>query len=97
MSFKIITNNLPRFISFRHQVPEKVLADQFSHLDDDNIDGFFCYKGDWFHISDFMPTIEGRELQDWDGYTSDTYFSGTVIKWVDDDDGESLIVGRYLS
>lgn len=86
----ITTNNHARHLRFRYEVPPKVLAEQFEHITDET-DGFFCYRGVWYHLSDFMVSpIEG-----WDGYTSDSFFSGVLVKLTDD--YESVICATYIS
>jgi hypothetical protein len=90
------TNNQWRDFVYRADVPAKVLAGQFSHLDiDDSLDGFFQYRGYWYHLSDFLRLEVGLavELPAWDGYYSDSYFSGVVVKI--SRDGERYRVGTY--
>lgn len=98
MPVTIKTNNVPRNFVYRHDVPEKVLASQFDHLsEDDAPDGFVKYRGYWYHTSDFMR-IEGattEEFNGWHGYSSDSYFSGVLIRI--SDDGESCVLGTYFS
>ena len=95
MPVTIKTNQQWRDLSYWSDVPAKVLADQFSHLsEDDNYDGFFRYLRYWYHTSDFM-WIEGNEdLKGWHGYSSDSYFSGVVIKL--SSDGERVMAGTYF-
>jgi hypothetical protein len=38
---------------------------------------------------------ESPTRQGWDGYRSDSYFSGIVVRYVDD--GERVIAGLYLA
>lgn len=90
----IRTNNVHRPFAYRHEVPLKVLRDQFLHLEDE-IDGFIKYRGYWYHSSDFMSLQHNSDLSNWDGYISDTYFSGIVIRITNG--GNSCIMGRYYS
>jgi hypothetical protein len=39
----------------------------------------------------------GGPFQGWDGYSSDSYFSGIVIKYPPDNDYDFIIVGWYCS
>jgi hypothetical protein len=81
---------------YRFDVPAKVLADQFSHLsEDESFDGFFCYRGNWYHTSDFMSVTAIEALKGWQGYTNDSYFSGVVVKF--SDDFEQVKTGTYFS
>jgi len=92
------TNHQYRWLTMGADVPTAIMADQFAHLDDDeNLDGFFCYRGYWYHLSDFMR-LEGAlgdDLAGWHGYHSDSVFSGVVIKL--DRDGEKVACGTYFS
>lgn len=91
----IKTNRQWRDFVYRHDVPAKILADQFDHLsEDDSLDGFFCYRGHWYHTSDFMH-VDAKTFPGWDGYHGDSYFSGVLIKI--DSDGERYRVGTYFS
>jgi len=95
----IRTNHHWRPFRYRYEVPEVVLADQFDHLDEDEgYDGFLCYRGWWYHLSDFMVwTSVGvpEEMTRWDGYASDSFFSGVLIKV--SEDGEEYQVATYYS
>jgi hypothetical protein len=102
MAVTIKANHQWRHFAYRADVPEDVLKDQFYHLDpDDALDGFFCYRGHWYHLSDFMrlsgPTSPGfsEDLPGWHGYHSDSMFSGVVIKV--SADGERYQAGTYFS
>ena len=50
-------------------------------------------KGYWYHTSDFMRIPHGSDFKGWDGYASDSYFSGVLIKL--SRDGEEYMVGTY--
>ena len=92
----IKTNNQWRDFVYRDDVPAAVLADQFSHLsEDDGSDGFFCYRGHWYHTTDFMNCSGNKDLVAWDGYASDSYFSGVLIKI--SRDGDAVQVATYFS
>jgi hypothetical protein len=89
----IVTNNQPRNILHRDEVPKKVLEKEFSHLSEET-DGFFKYKRVYYHCSDFFYVGQKTELVGWDGYFPDSYFTGIVIKKSKDDE---IIVGTYLN
>jgi hypothetical protein len=97
----ITTNRRWRNLTYRSDVPAKVLADQFAHLgEDDGFDGFFQYRGYWYHTSDFswiQPSARPEEtpLAGWDGYHGDSFYSGVVIRL--SKDGEQYMVGTYLA
>ena len=96
MTVTINTNHQWRDLTYRSDVPAKVLADQFDYQNpDDVVDGFFCYRGHWYHLDEFMKVSGNADLKDWDGYSSDSYFSGVVIKL--SNDGEQIKIGTYFS
>ncbi len=57
---------------------------------------FFQYRGVWYSVSDFIRVVAAphEHLYGWDGYSSDSYFSGVVIKYCYDG---TVIVGTYFS
>ncbi|MEM4408590.1 MAG: hypothetical protein QXI19_07595 [Candidatus Caldarchaeum sp.] len=54
-------------------------------------DEFFVYKGKEYYLSEFERT----SIPGWDAQHPWTYFSGVVIRFVDE--GESVVVGRYFA
>ena len=96
MSVTIKTNRNWRDLVYRCDVPAAILASQFDYLSEDGApDGFFRYRGHWYHVSDFVRVERNADLAGWDGYSSDSYFSGVVIKL--SSDGERYRVGAYFS
>lgn len=96
MPVTIKTNRNWRDLVYRSDVPAAVLSSQFDYLsEDDASDGFFQYRGHWYHTSDFMRIEHNADLVGWDGYSSDSYFSGVVVKF--SSDGERYRVGTYFS
>lgn len=87
----IITNNQPRDILYGFNLPEKY-REEFDYLTDEEYadQAFFIYKRQAYSLSEFMRT-DGFKA--WDGYSSDSFFSGVLIRIVNDDN--SVIVGRY--
>ncbi len=82
---------------YRYDVPNKVLNDQFSHLsEDDANDGFICYHGHYYHLYDFMR-YDGKDpvMGAYDGYASDGYFSGVLLKV--SRDGEQYQIASFIS
>ena len=51
----------------------------------EQIDGFFKYRGYWYHLDQFMR-IPGQMFngEDWNGYHADSFFSGILIRMSDD-------------
>lgn len=99
MSLQIITDNKWKFFKYGYEVPESVLNGQFEHLreNDSDCDSFILYKKRWYHVSDFMRIPEGFDepMQKYDGYMSDSFFSGVLIKL--SDDSESYQIATYIS
>lgn len=74
---------------------------------------FFRYRGQLYDLGEFSRIIppgserrhptecDSRQLHGWDGYQSDSFFSGLLIRWERDErgniDGERVIVGLYTS
>ena len=100
--FTITTNNVPRDVIYAHELTTDERA-QFDYLDWDAIEdgrdsaSFFRYRGELYDLSEFMvwdnpvsPT-RGR----WDGFRSDSFFSGLVVRYVDD--CEHVVVGLAMS
>lgn len=96
---KITTNNQQRCVKYGYEMPYSKYSD-FDYIgeydsDDFKFHSFVEYKGEWYDLSEFMR-IDGAvfgELKDWHGYQSDSYFSGIVVRYCNDND--CVIVGRY--
>ena len=88
----ITTDHKWKALQSGYDVPAKALADQFAWMEDaESIDGFFCYRGLWYHIGDFMRT----DIEGWDGIHVDSFFSGVLIRL--SDDCESYMVATCYS
>lgn len=89
---KIITNRIPRPLVCLADLPEKARKD-FDYLTEDH--AYECrlvqYKGVWYDVYDSMrcPTMDSsaprNPLSGWDGYISDSFFSGVLFRFADDD------------
>lgn len=107
MGIRIFTNNARREIVDAYSLPADVRS-EFDYLDWEAIENgndsasFVCYRGTWFDLGD-VPAVdavsfpEGHPFRNWHGYVSDTFFSGTVFRYVNDDGEDSVIVGRYFA
>lgn len=87
----IRTNHQWREFTYRWDVPERILKSEFDWTDDDDADGYFQYKGYWYHVSQFMRT----DLEGWHGIHNDSFFSGVLIRLADD--GERFQVATFCS
>lgn len=105
MAVKVITNNMPRLVidGYELTADERKRFD-YINWDDENVSPtFFRYKGELYHIEEFVAntrdtgggTTGTGDLSAWDGYMSDSFFSGIVIRLVNDND--HVIVGRFYS
>lgn len=107
---RIYTNNVARDVIYGYELSEAERA-EFDYLDWSELDGdgwsrqFARYKGQIYDLGDFMTTSElsrgagHNDLSQWDGYASDSYFSGIVIRYERDErgnlDSERVIFGWY--
>lgn len=94
----VITNNVPRHtIDACDLTPQE--RSEFDYLAWDAIDRgeesatFFRFKGTLYDLGEFLRT-ENPALSGWDGISTDTFFSATVIRLVDN--GESVVVARVF-
>jgi hypothetical protein len=68
--------------------------------EDDEMESCFTYKGNVYFLSEFMSThnrvhFHGPEwMKEFDGYNNDSFFSGILIKLIDD---EAVKVYTYIS
>ena len=93
----IVTNNVPREIIYGFELPASKRKD-FDYIkgdEDFNNNQFVQYRGYYYDLGEFMRIENNSNLKDWDGYISDTYFNGTLIKFCEDND--YVIMGRYYS
>lgn len=93
----IATNNHWRPFAYRHDVPADVLADQFSYHDDDVSDGYFNYRGYWYHLDQFMRFNYPGPPKAWKGWQAshpDSFFSGILIRL--SEDGDEYQVATYI-
>lgn len=106
MTLTITTNNVPRDVIDAYELSADERA-EFDYIDWPAVDrgedsaSFIRYRGDLYDLGEFLTTTElhpgagHHDLGAWDGYQSDTFFSGTVIRFVDD--CERVVVGRFYA
>lgn len=99
----IICNNVPRDILDGYDLTPAERA-EFDYVNWPAIDAgedsasFFRYRGTVYDLGEFLITRtmpEFSPLNRWDGYISDSFFSGVVVRYVDN--FERVIVGRFYS
>ena len=100
-SLTVKTNNVPREYIYGScfQGKERMeMLNQFDYLTEEEFDScsFVNYKGHWYDLGEFMRVGDSElgKLK-WQGYSSDSYFSGVAIRYVEDD--ERIVIGTYLS
>ena len=100
----VITNNVPRDIIAEWQLT----ADQrkeFDYLDWEAMDAgtdsrsFCMYRGELYDLQEICEASWGSSmpegLRGWTNYASDSFFSGVVIRYVDN--CERVVFGRYYA
>lgn len=105
----IKTNHQPRDLIALADIPAEYRADfDYIAADDAYTPRLFAYRGHYYDAHEFMRTPrdeaarqELNALAAWDGYQSDSYFSGVVIRYPHDAtwgaDFGRVIVGTYFS
>lgn len=92
----IICNNVSRPILRADELSDKDRK-EFEYIEDwNNFDlEFFRYKGNLYDLHDIPSISPGMplDLYEWDGILTDTFFSGILIKCLDESD--RIIVGRF--
>lgn len=98
----VITNYIPRDVLDAYELTPDERA-EFDYLDWDAIErgedsaSFFRYKGQVYDLGEFMLWTgpEFSPLARWDGHISDSFFSGIVVRYVEE--FERVVVGRFYS
>ena len=80
------------------ELNEDVRSDFDYVAHDEYADPRFVYaRGSWLDTSDMMMAREEWRTAGWDAEDVDTFFSATVIKFLDGDDEGFVRVGEYMS
>ena len=99
----IKTNHQFRNLIYGYELTDKERA-EFDYIDDIDSHNFFRYRGIVYDPDEFMriPDCANQRLDPdlepmlaWDGYQSDSYFSGVLVKY--SDDFEQIKVATYYS
>lgn len=96
MELTIVTNRQWRTFMYGYELPAK-WRKEYDYLSDEEYDtmSFCSYRGWLYSVDSFMRIPSGMFPKPWNGYLSDTFFSGVVIEI--SDDGEMYRIGRYYS
>jgi hypothetical protein len=99
----IKTNHVPRLVIDDYQLTEAERQD-FDYLDWPAIERgegsaeFFRYRGTLYDLGEFMTTATlsaTSPFSEWDGYMTDSFFSGIVIKY-NAPDYDRVVVGTWF-
>lgn len=100
----IKTNRHPHDILYWDELTAKEQR-EFDYLDTEQRQSnasFFRYRSNVYDLGEFMRVSEPmasncqfKGLEQWDGYASDSFFSGILVKYVQD--FERVIVATYFS
>ena len=98
MALKIVTNHHWRELVYAEDVPKHIMEEDFDWADEFMTDGYFSYRGIWYHLNQFMRVAEnfGPPVWDnvkcpWDGFLSDSFYSGILIKHGENEFGNEAI------
>ena len=96
----IITNHHRRPLIYHWELTAKEL-ENFEYTTEESL--FFRCRGELYTLDNFMR-IENHpnsEFSSWDGYSSDSFFSGILVKYPREDWGEfdhdHIIVATYIA
>lgn len=109
--YTIITNNVPRDVREAWSLNGEeldALKKEFDYIDWEQVEAgewnfaWITYKGENYDLGDFQSVSELSDFhefrkQKWDGFRSDSYFSGILMKWVPGTNWEQVIMGRYYT
>lgn len=100
MTVEIRTNNKPRLLIDDYQLtPDE--RKEFDYLNWQAIEAgndsatFFRYKGQLYDLGEFMRCPDTAWFKGWDGYYSDSAFSGVLVRYCQDTD--YVVIGMYFS
>lgn len=98
---EVVTNHHIRNTLYGYELTKKEREYFLDYINEENIDfhDFLCYRGHVYDLHEFEWIREDRpELfaQGWQGIITDSFFSGIVIKCVDDT-MDQVIVGLVLA
>ena len=86
----------PKKLIYGYELTKKEKKD-FDYMEDIDREAFFRYCRRIYALDDFMRLDDTTELSEkgfWHGYSPDSFFSGTLVHSVNEDE---VIVGFYLS
>lgn len=100
MAYTVTTNHHWREIVDASQLPTKA-REEFDYLDWQAIEAgeesasFVRYRGDWYDLGDVMLSPDSIAALGYDGFNSDSYWSGVAFKF-DPHDNDRVQVARIF-
>jgi hypothetical protein len=95
---RIVTNNVPRNVLRWHELTDKQRAEFSDYIDTEAKQDeaeFMLYRGVVYDLHDMeRQSAMPEQFAKWDNYLSDSYFSGILIRWVDE--GERVIAATWF-
>ena len=88
---EITTNNVPRNLIYGNELTQHE-KEEFDYIDEIEMHNFVKYKGVIYDIGSFT---RADGIDNWDGVSPETYFSGVLVRLLDDAD--MVIMGHYLN
>ena len=102
----IITNNVPRDVIEAWELTPKERK-EFDYLDWEAIEAgnesasFFRYRGEVYDLAEIeaIPSADRQPIRmfptPWQGYQSDSFFSGILVRYIYDYGDDRVVIGRY--
>lgn len=96
----ITTNNQERPIIEAYELTNRE-REEYSYLDwpaikrGEDSASFIRYRGQLYDLREFVGTGDMFSPSVWDGYRSDSFYSGIVVRWVYPYD--CVVVGTYVA
>jgi hypothetical protein len=91
---KTITNHRPRPILYWDQLTAK--EQKWFTFSDKEESEDFRYRGHVYTIGDFTRCTRSFAGKNYDGYFSDSYFSGILIRFTETNSGQAVICATYI-
>jgi hypothetical protein len=97
------TNNVPRDVVYSWELSADERR-EFDYLDWDKLEAgedsreFFRYRGEVYDLGEFSTTQmlpAFNPLREWDGYLSDSFFSGVLVRYCEN--FERVVVATFYA
>jgi len=98
-TIEVRTNNQARLMIYWWDLTDKEKSnfDYLESEEDKSVANFIRYKNWIYDVSEFMHVTKDSPFYGkWDGYSNDSYFSGTLVRF-DPDDSDRVIMASYYA